>query len=168
MTLSMYKASVPVLQSTLQALDKILDKAEAHAAAKKIDPSVLFGARLYPDMLPFWRQVTIACDFAKGTGARLAGVDVPKFEDTEKTLPELKARIAKTLDFLKTLKSDAIEGSAAREITMTVGGNPMTFTGESYLLGFAMPNFYFHATTAYAILRHNGIEIGKGDFLGRS
>jgi len=166
MPLSMYQASVPVFQRTLGALDKILDKAAAYAEERKIDPAVLVGARLYPDMFPLSRQVQIATDAAKGAAARLAGLPVPSFEDTEKTFPELKARIAKTLSFIATVKPDQIDGSEGRDITLSAGTRELSFKGQEYLLFFALPNFYFHTTTAFGILRHNGVPIGKLDFLG--
>jgi uncharacterized protein len=166
MTLSMYQASVPVFLRTLAALSGILDKAAAHAAQRKIEPSVLLNARLFPDMFVFLRQVQLAADFAKGASARLAGIDVPKFADTESTFDELKARIAKTVDFLKTLTPAQIDGSENRDITIPLGGQPQWFKGQPYLLHFALPNFFFHATTAYGILRHCGVEVGKRDFIG--
>jgi len=166
MTLSMYQASAPRFVHTLHALAAILDKAQAYCDAKKIDPLALTGFRLYPDMLPFTRQISIACDTAKGAVARLAGVEIPKHEDTEKTFPELKARIAKTVDFIGGVKAAQIDGSEDRPIVLKLRGNEVNFTGLSYLLGFALPNFYFHAVTAYDILRHNGVELGKRDFLG--
>jgi hypothetical protein len=166
MPLSMYQASVPLFRQTLSALSGILDKAAAHAAARKIEPQALLGARLYPDMFPFARQVQLTTDFAKGASARLAGVEIPKYEDTEASFDELKARIAKTLDFIKGLKPAQIDGSEEREIVLTIAGQPMNFKGQGYLTGFALPNFYFHATTAYDILRHSGLEIGKRDFIG--
>ena len=168
MALSMYQASVPAFQKHLHALDGILDKAASHAAAKKIDPPVLLASRLYPDMFDLLRQVQAVTDFAKAASARLANVVVPSYPDTEKSIPELKERIAKTLAFLDTIKPEQMQGSETREISLKVGPNDMTFTGQDYLLHFAMPNFYFHATTAYAILRHNGIEIGKRDFMRRT
>ena len=166
MSLSMYQASVPAFVQTLTVLSAILDKAEAYAAAKKIDPATLVGARLYPDMFPLSRQIQIVCDFAKGATARLSGKDVPSWPDTETTIPELKARIAKTLDFVKGFKPADIDGSEARDISMKVAGNMMEFKGQPYLTGFVLPNLYFHAATAYGILRKNGLEIGKRDFLG--
>ena len=166
MTLSMYQASVPVFLRTLAALSAVLDKAAAHAAQRKIDPSVLLNTRLFPDMFPLVRQVQLTADFAKGASARLAGVEVPKFADSEATFDDLKARIAKTIDFVKTLKPAKIDGSEARDITIPVGGQPRTFKGQPYLLHFALPNFFFHAATAYDILRHCGVEIGKRDFIG--
>ena len=166
MKISMYQVSTPRFLTTLGNLSAILDKAAAHAEAKKIDPLVLTSFRLYPDMFPLSRQVQIACDQAKGAVARLAGVEVPKHEDTEKTFDELKARIARTVAFIKSVKPEQIDGSEDKEIALKVGGRDLKFTGMQYLLGFAYPNFYFHAATAYNILRHNGIEIGKTDFLG--
>lgn len=168
MTISMYQASVPVFVSMLGALAGVLDKAKAHAAARKIDPAVLLAARLYPDMHPLVRQVQTTCDFAKGAGARLAGQEVPSYPDTETTFDELAARIAKTLAFLGTLKPEEIDGSEKRDITLRVGGEERAYKGLAYLLNSAMPNFYFHLTIAYAILRENGVEVGKADFLGRT
>ena len=167
MSLSMYQASVPALLRGLDNLSAILKKAEDHAAARKIDPAVLLAARLFPDMLPMIRQVFIAADFAKGVPARLAGVEVPKYEDDEKTFAELQARIAKTKDFVTSLTAAQIDGSEERDIELMIGGNPRTFKGQAYLTGFGLPNFYFHLTTAYNILRHNGVELGKRDFIGQ-
>lgn len=167
MPLSMYQASVPAFRKHLSALDALLDRAARYAEAKKIDATVLLNARLYPDMFNFTRQVQEACDFAKGASARLAGIPVPSVPDTEATIPELKARIAKTLAFIETIKPDQMEGSEKRTIALKVGPNDMSFPGEEYLLHFALPNFYFHCTTAYAILRHNGLDIGKRDFMRR-
>jgi uncharacterized protein len=167
MSLSMYQASVPAFQKHLHAIDGILDKVAAHASAKKIDPAVLLGSRLYPDMFNLTRQVQAVTDFAKAASARLANIVVPSYPDTETTIPELKERIAKTLAFLETIKPEQMEGSEGREFTLKVGPNDMTFKGLDYLLHFAMPNFYFHASTAYAILRHNGVELGKRDFMRR-
>ncbi len=166
MTISMYQASVPVFVRTLTNLKGILAKAMAHAQAKKIDESVLLAARLYPDMFPFTRQVQIATDFARGTGARLAGGEPPALEDGERTFAELVDRIERSLAFLRTLQPGAVDGSEARTIVRPIRGVPHTFTGIDYLLQFALPNFFFHTATAYAILRHNGIEIGKPDFIG--
>ena len=168
MTISMYQASAPRFIHSLKALSAILGKAQAHCEARKIDPLVLTGARLYPDMFALVRQVQVACDAAKGAVARLAGVEIPKHEDAEKTFEELQARIMKTVDFIAGVKAAQIDGSEAKEIVLKLRGNDVTFKGLAYLLGFAWPNFYFHATTTYAILRHNGVEIGKGDFLGAS
>jgi hypothetical protein len=164
MTISMYRASVPVFQQMLACLSAILDKAAAHAAARKIEPQVLLNARLYPDMFSFTRQVQLASDFAKGPVARLAGQEPPKYEDNEASFEELRARIAKTLDFIKEFKPSQIDGSEEREITLMLGGNQRKFKGENYLVNFVLPNFFFHTTTAYAILRHNGVELGKRDF----
>ena len=166
MTISMYKASVPVFVKGLTNLKAILEKAAAHAQEKKIDETVFAGARLYPDMLPLTGQVQIATDFARGTTARLAGVEMPKWEDNEKTLAELIARVDRTLEYVKPFTAAQIDGSEGKEITRTLRGEPRTFTGQNYLLQFALPNFYFHSTTAYALLRHNGVAIGKMDFLG--
>ena len=167
MTLSMYQASVPVFARMLANLNAVLQKAAAHAQARKIDEAVLIGARLYPDMLPLSRQVQIASDFARGTAARLAGGEPPAFEDNEKTFAELTARIDRTLDYLRSKKAAEVDGSESRSIVRPVRGEPHTFTGTNYLLQYALPNFFFHTTTAYAILRHNGIEIGKGDYIGK-
>ncbi|QYF93618.1 DUF1993 domain-containing protein [Massilia sp. PAMC28688] len=166
MTFSMYEASVPVFKQILTSLSSILEKAEAHAAEKKIDPPALLQARLYPDMFPLLRQVQVACDFAKGAAARLAGVDVPRYDDTEQTFAELRARIATTLAFIDTLPQDGLEASAQRDITTGSGEKAKHFKGQVYLMHYALPHFYFHATTAYAILRHNGVEVGKKDFIG--
>jgi len=166
MTLSMYQASVPAFQHALGALDAILDKAVAYCEERKIDPEALITARLAPDMFPFARQVQFASDHAKGCPARLAGVAVPSFADTEATFPELKTRIKRTLDFIGTLQPEQIDGSEARDISLKAGPRELTFKGQEYLVLFALPNFYFHVTTAYDILRHNGVPIGKLDFLG--
>ncbi|HQR11391.1 MAG TPA: DUF1993 domain-containing protein [Casimicrobiaceae bacterium] len=166
MTISMYQASVPVFTKGLTNLKAILEKAAAHAAARKIDETVLAGARLFPDMLPLTKQVQIASDFARGTTARLAGSEPPAMEDNEKTLADLIARVDRTLDFLKPFTAAQIDGSETRQITRPVRGQPRTFTGINYLLHYALPNFYFHTVTAYDILRHNGVEIGKLDFIG--
>ena len=163
----MYQASAPRFANTLGNLAVILDKAQAHCEARKIDPLILTGFRLYPDMFPFSRQVQIACDTAKGATARLAGVEIPKHEDTERTFPELKARIAKTVDFLQSVKAERVEGSEEKEIVLQMRSGERRYTGLQYLLGHALPNFYFHVTTAYNILRHNGVELGKQDYLGK-
>jgi uncharacterized protein len=168
MNISMYQASAPRFINILNNLSAILDKAQAHAEARKIDPLVLTGFRLYPDMLPMTRQVQIACDAAKGVIARLAGVEVPRHEDTEQTFAELKARIAKTVEFIKTIRPEQVDGTEDKQITLKIGGQDMQFSGMQYLLGFAHPNFYFHVTTAYNILRHNGVEIGKRDYIGNA
>jgi hypothetical protein len=166
MTISMYQASVPVFIRMLTNLKGIIEKGAAHAQAKKIEEVVLLTARLYPDMLAFTRQVQIACDFARGTGARLAGKEPPAFDDTEKSFAELVVRVDRSVDYLRTLSAGDIDGSEGREIVRPIRGEPKKFTGVNYLLQFALPNFFFHATTAYAILRHNGVEIGKADFIG--
>ena len=166
MTISMFQASVPRFASMLKNLAAILDKAAAHCEARKIDPLALTSFRLYPDMFALSRQVQIACDTAKGAVARLAGVEIPKHEDTEKTFDELKARIAKSLDFIAAAKPAQIDGTEDKEVVLKLQGKDVSFRGMQYLLGFAWPNFYFHVTTAYAILRHNGVELGKRDFIG--
>lgn len=166
MNISMYEASVPRFVTMLGNLTQILDKAQAHAAAKKFEGNVLAAGRLFPDMLPLTSQVQIACDTAKGAVARLAGVEIPVHEDTEATLDELKARIAKTIAFIERVPPAAIDGSEDREIVIKRGDQETRFTGLRFLLGRALPNFYFHVTMAYAILRHNGVEIGKRDYLG--
>ncbi|HXX10229.1 MAG TPA: DUF1993 domain-containing protein [Burkholderiales bacterium] len=166
MNISMYQASAPRFVNILKNLSAILDKAQAYADARKIDPTVLTSSRLYPDMFTLARQVQTACDTAKGAVARLAGIEIPKYEDTEQTLAELKARIAKTIDFIGTVKAAQIEGSEDKSIVLKIRGQDVNYTGMQYLLGFAHPNFYFHVTTAYDILRHNGVEIGKRDYIG--
>ncbi len=164
---TMSKASIPVFETVLNALSAILDKAEAHAGAKKFEPAVLLSMRLAPDMFALTRQVQAAVDQAKNGAARLAGVEPPKFEDTESTIAQLKERIAKTIAFLKTLDTKAIDASADREITFPLGPTKKgQMQGDEYLNHFVLPNFYFHATSAYAILRHAGADIGKRDFLG--
>lgn len=168
MQLSMYQASVPVFQQTLTALSAILDKAASHAQSQGTDPAEFISARLAPDMFPFSRQIQIATDHAKGAAARLSGREVPKFEDTEQSFDELKARIAKVLDFVNSVEVAEIDGSEEREINLKIGGQPVVLTGMRYLLHFALPNFYFHATTAYGILRQKGVPLGKPDFMGRS
>ena len=166
MAITMYQATVPVFIRMLGNLKAILEKAAAHAAAKKIDESVFVNARLSPDMLPLSAQVQIATDFARGTSARLAGVELPVVEDKEKTLAELIARVDAAIAYVRTFSAAKIDGSETREVTRKIRGNEMKFTGLNYLLNFALPNFYFHVTATYAILRHNGLEIGKMDFLG--
>lgn len=160
------QSPVPFFVHSLTALSKILDKAEAHAADKKIQPEVIPQLRLIADMLPMWRQVTIACDHAKGASARLAGMDMPSFPDTETTLAQLKERIAKTIAFIQTIPDAAFEGAEARTITVKAGPRELTFPAPQYYSGYAVPNFYFHMSTAYNILRLNGVQIGKVDFLG--
>lgn len=166
MTFSIHSASVPVFRQMLTALSAVLEKAEAHASARKIEPAALLQARLFPDMFPLTRQVQVAADFAKGACARLAGVEVPKYDDTENSFPELRARIAKTLAFIDSLPQAAIADAAGRAITTGSGEKTRHFTGQEYLVHYALPHFYFHATTAYDILRHNGVEVGKKDFIG--
>jgi hypothetical protein len=165
MSLSLYTATVPPLRLMLKNLSALLSKAEAHVEAKKIDPNALLGARLFPDMLNFTKQIQIASDNAKGTAARLAGVDIPKFEDTETSFAELQARLDKTVAFLDTLSEAQFEGAAERKVVLNLRERTLEFTGAEYLTTWAQPNFYFHVTTAYALLRHNGIEIGKSDYL---
>jgi hypothetical protein len=150
----------------LTALDGILDKAAAYAQVRKIDEAVLLGSRLAPDMFPLSRQLQIACDFAKSPIARLAGMEVPKFEDTETTFAEFKARIARTLDFVRSVPADKFAGAEDRQINWKAGPNDMSMKGAPYFTGYAVPNFFFHLSMAYAILRHNGLDIGKKDFLG--
>jgi len=162
----MYQASVPLFVNILGNLSRILDRAQAHVDAKKLDPTALTDYRLFPDMLPMKSQVQIACDTAKGVVARLAGVEIPVHEDTEKSLAELKARIAKAVAFIQTVKPQQIDGTEDKEIVIKRGETEVRYTGMQFLLGRALPNFYFHVTTAYNILRHNGIEIGKRDYLG--
>ena len=160
------QSPVPALVHSLTSMSKILDKAEAHAEARKIKPEVIPQLRLIADMLPLWRQITIACDHAKGMAARLAGVEVPGFADTESTLPELKDRIAKTIAFISTIPAEAYADADGRTISVKAGPRELSFPAPQYYAGYAIPNFYFHLTTAYAILRSNGIEVGKVDFLG--
>jgi len=167
MSLSMYQASVPTFIHMLKNLSSILAKAVAHAEAKKIDPSVLLNARLAPDMFSLTRQVQIAADIIKNGSARLAGVAIPSFPDTETSFPELQERLAKTIAFLESLTAAQIDGSEERTITMNMEKQPLNFNGQTYMLAFIYPNFYFHLTTAYAILRHNGVDVGKMDFLGK-
>jgi hypothetical protein len=168
MAISMHSASAPIFVKLLGNLLGVLDKAEAHAAARKFDPANYLGLRLAPDMLPFTRQVQIASDAAKGAMARLAGVDVPKWEDNEASFADLRARIQKTIDYVKGFAPAQIDGSEQREITIPMRqGDALKFDGETFLKHFALPNFFFHVTTAYALLRHAGVELGKRDFLGR-
>jgi uncharacterized protein len=165
----MYDVSVPVQIHGLKSLSAILKKAEAHCAAKNIKPEAILNFRLYPDMFPFTQQVQLASDFAKGPGARLSGTPVPSFPDEEKTFEELQARIAKTIAFLEGLDRAAFADAATREVTIRVSRTEeKTVAGQDYFNRVALPNFYFHLATAYNILRHNGVEIGKGDFLGRN
>jgi hypothetical protein len=166
MPISMSQASAPRFAHMLKNLSAILAKAQAHCEARKIDPLVLTSARLYPDMFALARQVQICCDTAKGAVARLAGMEIPKHEDTEKTFAELQARIDKTLAFMASIQPAQIDGSEEKEIVIKTPTRELNFKGAQYLLAFAWPNFYFHAATAYDILRHNGVELGKPDFLG--
>jgi len=166
MSLSMYQASIPVFIRMLENLSSILDKATVYAEAKKIDPTVLVNARLAPDMYPLSRQIQIATDIAKGCAGRLAGKEIPRYEDTETTFGELQERIAKTIEFLQSISAEEIDNSEEKSITLQTHSRELSFLGQPYLLKFVLPNFYFHVTTAYAILRHNGLEIGKIDFTG--
>ena len=167
MTRAIYTASIPVFKQMLGGLGGVLAKAQAHAAAKNIDPNALLQARLFPDMFPLLRQVQVASDFAKSVSARLAGVDVPKLEDQEASFADLQARIATVLEFIGGLDPQRFDDAAAREI-VTQAGTPKEkrFTGESYLFNYGLPHFFFHTTTAYSILRHNGVEVGKKDYIG--
>lgn len=167
MSLSMYQASIPQFQRMLGNLAKILEAAESWAESKKIDPSVLLNMRLAPDMFPLKRQLQIATDSAKGCAARLAGAEVPSYPDSEETFTELKARLQKTIDFLGSFTAAQIDGSEDKQIVLNFPSMELKFSGRDYLFQFVQPNFYFHLTTAYAILRHNGLDIGKMDFIGR-
>ncbi len=166
MTISMYQASVPMIKTLLNALSAVLDKGAAFAEAKKVDPSVLINDRLAPDMFPLSRQVQIATDMARGGVARLAGQEMPSMPDEEKTFDELKARIAKTLAFIDGIKPAQIDGTEDRDITLKRASGDVTYKGQRYLLGFVIPNVTFHCATAYNILRHNGVDVGKRDYLG--
>ncbi len=165
MSLSMYQATVPPFRAMLKNLQAVMAKAEAHCEAKKIDPAAFLSARLYPDMLPFTSQVQIASDNVKGAAGRLAGAEIPKFEDSEKTFPELQARLDKTIAFLDSLKDAQFEGADQRDIVLQLRDRKVEFKGADYLTQWAIPNVYFHITTAYALLRHGGVEIGKKDYL---
>jgi len=167
MSISMYEIAVPSFTKHLEALDAILDKAVADCEARKIEPDALLMARLYPDMYTFKKQVQSACDFAKLSVGRLAGLTPPVHDDSEKTFADLKTRIAETLAVLAAAKPEPMQAAADREITIKAGPRELKFTGREYLLHFALPNFYFHCATAYGILRHNGLEIGKRDFMRR-
>lgn len=166
MSITMHSASVPVFVRLLGNLLNWLDKAEAHAEAKKFDASVYLGTRLAPDMLPFTKQIQIACDGAKFCIARLAGVEAPTFDDTEASLAELRERIRKTLVFIQSVNAAQIDGTEDKDVVIPRRDGPVTLKGEAYLKHYAMPNFYFHVTTAYALLRHNGVALGKSDYLG--
>jgi len=167
MTISMYSASIPVFKQMLSSLHEVLVKAETHISAKNIDPNALLQARLFPDMFQLLRQVQIAADFARGVSARLAGAAVPAYDDSEKTFADLKVLIGKTLAFLDSLDATQYDGSETREIVLRPGTpKEKKLSGQAYLLHYGLPQFFFHVTTAYAILRHNGVEIGKKDFMG--
>ena len=167
MSISLYAASIPVFKQMLSSLSEILAKAESHASSKNIEPNALLQARLFPDMFALIRQVQIAADFARGVSARLAGVEVPKFDDNEQSFADLQALLSKTLAFLDGFAPAQIDGNEEREI-ITRPGTPKEkkFSGQAYLLSYGLPQFFFHVTTAYAILRHNGVEIGKRDYMG--
>lgn len=167
MTISMYAMAVPVFAKTLGNLAAILDKGAAYAQAKKIDPAVLLAARLFPDMFPLAKQVQVACDFANGAVARLAGVEPPAFDDNEKTFDELKARIARTVAYVSGFGEAQFEGAEAREVVIKIRERTLSYRGLPYLAHVALPNFFFHVVTAYDILRHNGVELGKRDFIGQ-
>ena len=166
MSLSMYTASIPVFIHGLENLSNLLKKGEASAAARKFDSTVLVNARLAPDMFPLSRQVQIACDIVKGGAARLAGLELPGFEDNETTFAQLQERIAKTIAFINSVSAAQVDGSEEKAITLKVGANNMHFKGQPYLLHFVLPNLYFHSMATYAILRQNGVDVGKMDFLG--
>jgi hypothetical protein len=168
MSLTMHSASVPVFVRMLGNLVTWLDKAEAHATAKKFESSVYLAARLAPDMLPLTQQIQIACDAAKFCIARLAGVEAPPFTDDEKSIADLRQRVMKTIDYVQSVPAEQIVGSDAKEITVPRRTGPMTMSGEAYLKHFALPNFFFHVTTTYALLRQNGVELGKTDYLAGS
>ncbi|MEQ1622377.1 MAG: DUF1993 domain-containing protein [Methylococcales bacterium] len=166
MSVTMYQASIPSFVRMLGNLSVILEKAAAHAEVKKIDPAIFVNARLAPDMFPLSRQVQIATDMVKGAAARLAGLEVPSYEDNETTFADLQARIAKTVAFIQSLSAEQIDGSEERQIVLKFGSRELSFLGQPYLLDFVIPNFHFHLTTTYAILRHNGVDIGKKDYIG--
>ena len=166
MKISVHAQSVDIFTPALTNLAAILEKGQAHAIARKFDPTVLVTSRLAPDMLPLARQVQIACDIAKNAVSRLAGIDPPRYEDTEKTIEELRARIAKTIDYMKSIPASALEAAEDRDIKVPSGQRTLEFKGLTFLQRFAIPNVFFHVTTTYNILRHNGVELGKMDFLG--
>lgn len=168
MTLSMYEGSIPVLISMLKNLNGILKKGEAFAQAKNIEPEVLLNSRLAPDMFPLTRQVQIATDLARRGVCRLAGLDIESTEDNEASFPELIDRVDKTINFLTSIKPEQVEGTEQKELSIKAGGQTLNMTGIMMLLHFTLPNFYFHITTAYNILRHNGVELGKMDYLGKT
>ena len=166
MQITLFETTRVSVTRAMNNLDAILDKALASAEARKIDPSVLLGCRLAPDMFPLSRQIQIACDFGKGPMARLAGIENPKFEDVETTFPEMKGRIARTLEFINSVPESSFAGAEDRDLTIQAGPQTLEFKGLPYLLGFALPNLNFHMSMAYAILRHNGVDIGKRDYIG--
>ena len=166
MAMSMYQASIPQLTKMLTNLSNILKKGEEYASAKKIEGTVLTGERLFPDMFPLSKQVQIACDQVKNGMARLAGIEPPKFDDSETTFAELQERVAKTIAFIDGIKPAQVDGTEAKEIKFSIKEWHFEFVGEQYLLTWIIPNFYFHVTTTYNLLRHNGVEIGKADYLG--
>ena len=166
MSISLYDVSIPALERGLNSLAEIIAKAAAHAEAKKIEPAALLHARLFPDMFHFTRQVQIVCDTAKGAAGRLAGKEVPKHEDTEASFADLQARVAKTLEFVRSVKPADLANAESREIVLKFPSNTLTFTGLTYLTSFVLPNFYFHISMAYALLRHNGLDVAKRDYLG--
>ncbi|MFC7287310.1 DUF1993 family protein [Herminiimonas glaciei] len=167
MTISLYAASVPVFKQMLNSVSDVLKKTDEYATAKGIAPEAYLQARLFPDMFPLLRQVQVACDFSRGVSARLAGLEVPKFDDSEKSFADLQALISKTLAFIDGIAAEQIDGQEAREIVLRPGTpKEKKFNGQAYLLSFGLPQFFFHVTTTYAILRHNGIEIGKRDYMG--
>jgi hypothetical protein len=166
MPLSIYQATIPVLVRGLNNLSAILDKAEAHAAARNIDPAVFTNGRLAPDMYPLTRQIQIAADMAKGCAARLAGLEIPRYEDNEQTFGELRARIEKTVAFLQSVTPAQMEGSEEKQVTIRLRNRELHMQGQPYVFNFVLPNFHFHMTTAYGILRHLGVELGKADFTG--
>ena len=168
MSISMYQVSIPRFVHMLRNLDAILEKAQAYADARKIDPATLPAARLFPDMLPLTSQVRIACDAANGVAVRLAGVTGPAFEDHEKTIADLRARVEKSIAFLSTITAAQVDGTEAKDVMVRTGGQDVPYKGMQYLLARAIPNFYFHVATAYDILRHNGVELGKRDYLGNT
>jgi hypothetical protein len=166
MSITLYQVSIPALTRGLTNLAALLDKAAAHAATKKFDPNALAQSRLFPDMFPLTRQVQITCDTAKGAAARLAGIDNPKHEDNETTLDQLKARVAKTLDFVKSVTAAQLKDAETRSIELKFPSSTLKFTGVSYLTDFVLPNFYFHISIVYGLLRQSGVEVGKNDYLG--
>jgi hypothetical protein len=166
MSITMYQASVPIFRQYLESLSGVLAKASAHTQQRKIDPDAFCQARLFPDMFPLAKQVQLTADFAKNATSRIAGQEPPRFTDDEKGFEELRGRIAKTLAHIGSIPRQDIEGGEERSITIQVGGKPLTFVARNYLLHFALPNFFFHASTAYAILRENGVDLGKADFMG--